>query len=205
MEALSSVSVVKILVTGFKPFLSEKINPSELLATDLGKKFPNVVTSFILPVEFGRSYEVLKDVLKAEKFDYILMLGQAAGREKICFEKIALNWVQSESPDEANIVPSTRPIAAEQPLALMSSFPVDQVYQALQKEGLPVSLSFSAGTYVCNELYFKVSAFEDVKSVFVHVPLIEEQVKEDKPRPFIGYAEQLEVMQRMISVLLLEQ
>lgn len=196
---------MKILVTGFKPFLSEKINPSELLAQDLEKIFPDSVTSIILPVEFGRSYEVLKESLKAQSFDYVLMLGQAAGREKICLEKIALNWVQSESPDEANVTPKTQSISETLPLALMSSFPVDRVYQALANEGLPVSISFSAGTYVCNELYFNVSAFEAIRSVFVHVPLIAEQVSEDKPRPFVSYAVQLEVMQKMISVLLSEQ
>ena len=80
----------KILVTGFKPFLGHDQNPSERLSIDLTKKFSEV-ECLILPVEFGRAYEVLNLRLLQTTYDYVLLLGQAAGRNRISIEKIGLN------------------------------------------------------------------------------------------------------------------
>lgn len=196
---------MSILVTGFKPFLSEKLNPSELLAQDLSKYFSGDVVSVVLPVEFKKSYEVLSGYLSSDEFDYVIMLGQAAGRDKVCLEKIALNWVQSEYPDETGVIPPIAEISSSHPLALMSSFPVDHIYEELHRKALPISISFSAGTYVCNELYFQVSANHPVKSVFIHVPLVKEQIQDNKPRPYMEYAQQLDILKQIINVLLSER
>jgi pyroglutamyl-peptidase len=95
---------MKILVTGFMPFLGEKINPSEMLANELAQNFPEV-TSLILPVEFKKSFEVLKSHLKNTTYDYIVSLGEASRRSKIRLEKIDLNWIQSEHKDESGNQP----------------------------------------------------------------------------------------------------
>lgn len=192
---------MKILVTGFKPFLGEQLNPSELLAKDLSEQYIEV-TSLSLPVEFANSFEFLKKHIKDQSYDYVIMLGQAAGRTKVSLEKIALNWVQTENQDESGNSPDTGKISEGEGLALMSKFPVDQVYSELKQKGLPVEISFSAGTYVCNDLYFRVcSEFPQLKAVFVHVPLIQKQVKADTPRPYLEYEVQLKIISELISVL----
>lgn len=192
---------MKILVTGFKAFLGEQLNPSELLSLELDKIFL-YVDSLILPVEFAESFNVLKNHLQGKHYDYVIMLGQAAGRTKISLEKIALNWIQTENKDESGKQPDAGKILNNESLALMSKFPVDQVYAELKKARHPVEISFSAGTYVCNDLYFRVcSGFPELKAVFIHVPLIPEQVKEDTPRPSLDYNTQLGVISEIISSL----
>lgn len=191
---------MKILVTGFRPFLGEVINPSEILALELSKTC--AVESCILPVEFSEAYRHLDRYIQQAHYDYILMLGQAAGREAICFEKIALNWIQTDSADEAGHLPSSGPVLAERPLALMSPFPIDQIYQKLKAENQPVKISFSAGTYVCNEIYYKMlDSHSAMNPVFIHVPLIREQVNSHQIRPFLDKDRQLDIMKKIISEL----
>lgn len=192
---------MKILLTGFKPFLGQQLNPSELLATDISKK-NNSVESIVLPVEFTASFNILKKKLQSDQFDYLIMLGQAAGRNKVSLEKIALNWIQTANQDEAGQAPITGKINESEPLAYMSLFPIDSIYQELKAQFLPIEISFSAGAYVCNDLYFRVcSEFKNLKSVFVHVPLIEEQVLPNQPRPFLKYEEQLKIVSLIVSEL----
>jgi pyroglutamyl-peptidase len=190
---------MKILVTGFMPFLGEKINPSEMLANELAQNFPEV-TSLILPVEFKKSFEVLKSHLKNNTYDYIVSLGQASSRSKISLEKIALNWIQSEHKDESGNQPKPGKIN-EGPLALMTEIQIDNIYQKLKAENYPIEISFSAGTYVCNELYFRELSELKTNSVFIHVPLIESQAYESG-KPFIRYGESLMTISAVISELL---
>ena len=84
-----SAFAMKILVTGFKSFLGATSNPSETLALQLSHQFAEV-ESLILPVEFGRSSEILLAELQSKAFNYLLMLGQAGGRKNVCFEKVGL-------------------------------------------------------------------------------------------------------------------
>lgn len=191
---------MKILVTGFEPFLGERLNPSEMLANELEQNFPEV-KSLILPVEFARSFEILKKHLDSNSsYDFLIMIGQASGRSKICFEKIGLNWIQTEHRDEKGVLPAAGRIAEGGPLALMTEFPVDEVFTQLKADQFPVEISFSAGTFVCNDLYFRVlQQYPNQKSVFIHVPLIQAQATEGKP--FISYSEGLICFSEIIEFL----
>ncbi len=190
---------MKILVTGFKPFLGEKINPSELI---LNKINHLNIQKIILPVEFKSAFEILKTEIINQKPDYVIMLGQASGRKNISFEKIGLNWIQSAHPDESGLKPHIGVIDPSQSLALMTKFPVDEIYQKLKSQNLPVEISFSAGAYVCNNLYFKVlSEFSELKSVFVHVPLLPEQLVAGDDRPAMQLTKMVEVVELAIKSL----
>lgn len=192
---------MKILVTGFKPFLGEALNPSEMLAQDLLKYFSEV-QSLILPVEFENAFLKLKEHLQIYQYSYIILLGQATGRSKISFEKIALNWHQAEHSDEAGYKPNTGEILLGEKLALMSLFDVDAAVNKLKQEEKPVEVSFSAGTYVCNDLYYRaLSEFNESKIVFVHVPMIKEQIKDSKTQPYIAYADTLDTLKKLIESL----
>ncbi len=187
-----------ILVTGFKPFLGEQINPSEKLANELGR-IQNV-RSMILPVEFGKSFEVLKSELSKKTPDYLILIGQAGGRKNISFEKIGLNWVQTDYADENGVVPTPGMIQKQSSLALMSQFPIDEIYKTLKNQKDPVEISFSAGAFVCNDLYFRVlNEFPQLKTVFIHVPLIPEQLKPNDERPALAYETQSRVLKATIS------
>jgi pyroglutamyl-peptidase len=178
---------MKVLISGFEPFLGESVNPSELLVHEIKKTFSDI-SILVLPVEFKHAFEILKKEIQLQKPDVVVMLGQASGRKNISFEKIGLNWIQTNNPDESGFVPKTGPIVMGQVLALMSKFPVDEVVQKLKHQNWPVEVSFSAGTFVCNDLYFKVLLeFNELKSVFIHVPLLFEQIKNNDDRPWVEF------------------
>jgi pyroglutamyl-peptidase len=193
---------MKILVTGFKPFLGEALNPSEMLARNLQEHFSEV-QSLVLPVEFENAFFKLNEHLQICQYTYVILLGQASGRSKIGFEKIALNWQQTEHTDEAGYKPNTGEILIGEKLALMTSFNVDSALSLLKKENKPVEISFSAGTYVCNDLYYRaLSQFNDLKIVFVHVPMIKEQIKDTKTQSYVEYAEIFDTLKKLIESLI---
>lgn len=196
---------MKILVTGFKPFLGEALNPSEMLSQDLQKHFSEV-QSLILPVEFENAFLKLKEHLQIYQYSFVILLGQASGRSKIGFEKIALNWQQTEHSDETGYKPNTGEILLGEKLALMSLFDVDLAVNKLKQEKKPVEVSFSAGTYVCNDLYYRaLSLFNELKIVFVHVPMIKEQIKDSKTQAYIDYSEALDTLKKLIESLILQK
>jgi pyroglutamyl-peptidase len=179
---------MKILISGFKPFLGQPTNPSQKLALDLQDQFAEVV-SIILPVEYKQSFLILEREIHNVEPDFVIMIGQAADRKNVCFEKIGLNWIQSKHPDESGLTPSPQMIEKSEPLALMSMFPIDQHCENLKSKNLPVEISFSAGAYVCNDLYFRIlNEFKSVKSVFVHVPLAS----------VLSYESQLEILTQLV-------
>ncbi len=192
---------MKILVTGFKPFLGQALNPSEILSNELALLFDEV-ESQILPVQFGKSFELVRDSIKNNRPDYLIMIGQAGGRKNICFEKIGINWVQTEVKDESGNSPLAGRLCNEAPLALMPIFPIESSFLHLKKLGFPVEISFSAGTYVCNELYFRVlKEFGDLKSVFIHVPFLPEQIQVGKIEPSLSFDSELACLRAMIEFL----
>ncbi|WP_409477673.1 pyroglutamyl-peptidase I [Pseudobdellovibrio sp. HCB154] len=170
-----------ILVSGFKPFLKEKINPSELLVEKLKVKYQDLKT-VVLPVEFDRAFVELQKQIEQVKPKFVIMFGQAGGRPNVCLEKIALNWNQTKSFDEANKKPEVGRIGDGE-LALMSTFPVDDCAEFLADRKLKVETSFSAGAFVCNNLYFKVlKNYPLIPSIFVHVPFLPEQGEVHHPK-----------------------
>lgn len=199
MVEITSVTVMKILVSGFKPFLNEKINPSEMLVEKLAQVRSDIAT-VVLPVEFEKAFVVLREEIEKVSPEFIVMLGQAGGRANVCLEKVALNWNQTVNADESAFVPPTGEIYSGDPLALMTNFPVDVIYQNLKEQSLPVELSFSAGTFVCNNLFYKVlKNYPQIPSVFVHVPLLPEQAQGlSVSKPSMPF----ETMEKIIGILI---
>ena len=192
---------MKILVTGFKPFLGESLNPSEMLAQDLAQVFQEV-ESLVLPVEFENAFLKLKEHLNIYQYSYILLIGQASGRSKISLEKVGLNWQQTEHADEKGFKPTTGPIVHGDELAVMTAFDTDSALIHLKNLNKPAEISFSAGTYVCNDLYYRaLKHFNESKIVFVHVPMIEEQIKDSKNQNYLDYDVTLDTLKKLIEFL----
>lgn len=174
----------KILLTGFEPFQKETINPSRLIVESLNG-LPGVDT-LVLPVSYKRSFEELRKSLYGKNYDYVLMLGQAGGRKTIDLERVAINLQDSEHPDEDGDLKIQSKISAEGPDAFLSRLSLRDVSAALQSKGYPVAVSFSAGAFVCNSVYYQ--AFEHLKKaesstqiLFIHVPYINEQLEGKAP------------------------
>lgn len=183
---------MRLLVTGFSPFQGESINPSALVLPQIQRRLPQFqIETRVLPVEYDRaSSSVLRDFAK---FDGVLCLGQAAGRSLIGLERLAVNLQDAEIPDEAGHVRRESAVVAEGPDAILNPMPLGPLVQALKQEGLPVEVSNSAGTYVCNSLYYALLLKNRILAqnkepkprwiLFVHVPKITEQRRSGLEEP----------------------
>ena len=165
---------MKLLLTAFSPFGGEKINPSlEAVKLLKDKILETDIIKLEVPTVFGKSIKIVADAIEKERPDYVLCIGQAGGRYGITPERVAINIDDARIPDNEGNQPIDRPIFADGEPAYFSGLPVKAMVEEIRKEGLPASLSNSAGTYVCNHLM----------GGFIHVPFIPEQTvdKPDKP------------------------
>ena len=180
---------MKLLLTAFSPFGGEKINPSlEAVKLVKDKILETDIIKLEVPTVFGKSIKIVVDAIEKEKPDYVLCIGQAGGRYGITPERVAINIDDARIPDNEGNQPIDIPIFADGEPAYFSNLPVKSIVEEIRKEGLPASLSNSAGTYVCNHLMYGVlytlsKKYKGVKGGFIHVPFIPEQTvdKPDKP------------------------
>ena len=179
---------MKVLVTGFESFGGEKINPSweavKALPDELGGA---TLVKVQLPVSFRRVRELLPRLIVKEKPDLVLLTGQAGGRPNVTVERVAVNVMDSEMPDNDGFKPEDEPVFEGAPDAYFATIPIKEVVKALRKAGIPAGVSNTAGTYVCNTAMFTalhtVAAYGmETKAGFIHVPFSHSQALE-KPRP----------------------
>ena len=180
---------MKLLLTAFSPFGGEKINPSlEAVKLVKDKILETDIIKLEVPTVFDKSIKIVADAIEKEKPDYVLCIGQAGGRYGITPERVAINIDDARIPDNEGNQPIDIPIFADGEPAYFSNLPVKAMVEEIRKEGLPASLSNSAGTYVCNHLMYGVlytlsKKYKGAKGGFIHVPFIPEQTvdKPDKP------------------------
>ena len=172
----------KLLITGFEPFGGESINPS----WEIVKALPDVVgdyelTKLCVPVVFGSAAELVLERAGEIQPDVILSIGQAGGRSAITPEKVAINLRHASIPDNAGNKPSDEPIVLGGETAYFSTLPVRRMTEAISASGVSAQLSYTMGSYVCNDLtYILLSHFQDSETRvgFIHVPYCTEQGKE---------------------------
>jgi len=151
---------VKILITGFEPWDGNTVNPSGEAARELG--------GHVLPVDYRRADRALKQLLRREKPDALLMLGLAATRRVLGLEAVALNVDHHDDPGSNEAW--RRPIQHGGPLAVASRLPLDRIHGKLRAAGIPASISHHAGTFLCNHVFYRGLTWMDGPCGFVHVP-----------------------------------
>lgn len=170
----------QVLVTGFEPFGGEQVNPSWLIAHALhGRRIGGArIVGVQLPCVFGAALQVLARELQRTRPVLVLALGQAAGRAELSIERVAINVDDARIPDNAMACPVDRAVVPGAPVAYFSTLPIKAMAEAVAKAGLPVAISQTAGTFVCNHVFYGLQhqlAGSGVRSGFMHVPLLPEQ------------------------------
>lgn len=174
----------KILVTGFEPFGGEKINPAWEAVKALPESIGDAqVIKLHVPVEFGVGAQKVIDALEAERPEIVLCVGQAGGRSKITPEFVSINWAHARIPDNAGNQPLSQRIIDGAPDAYFASLPVNAMVAAMNQAEIPAAVSYTAGTYVCNDVMYQVlhalaTRFPETRGTFLHVPFATEQVVE---------------------------
>lgn len=177
-----------VLVTGFEPFAGAKLNSSEeVLRWIEDQSIPGILCK-VLPVEYQRSAEELISLITRHEPEIIIALGQAEGRSKVSFERIAINLDDAKIADNSGEVRKDQTIVDGGELALMASFPVRTIVDTLKEKDYPAEESLSAGAFVCNHLFYSATKHLNESSSkkwmdFVHLPLVPEQSGDfpDKP------------------------
>ena len=182
---------MKVLITGFDSFGGEPINPSNLAVSSLPEHIDNITIKRItLPTVFKESSRVLEKNIMEFAQNIIICVGQAGGRDNITIERVAINIDDARIPDNYNNKPVDEKIRHDGESAYFSTLPIKAIVDTLIKNNIPASISNTAGTFVCNHimyesLYLANTKYTNIKSGFIHIPYIKEQIKNKPNTPFM--------------------
>ena len=171
---------MKVLVTGFEPFGGEKMNP----AYEAVKLLPDViegaeVVKVEIPVVTVKDVAAVEKAVKEHCPDIVFCIGQAGGRTHVTPEFVGINYRNYRIPDnEGNQVVDR--IAETGPDAYFAKLPVFAMVDAAKEKGIPAAVSYTAGTYCCNEvmyglLHLIATKHPEMRGGFIHVPYATEQ------------------------------
>ena len=193
--------MTKVLLTGFEPFGKATLNPSGEIVKQISDD--NVVTA-ILPVAYTQSAEALLALIEHHKPDVVICLGQAEGRTHITPEKIAINLDDARLADNEGVTRIDEPILVGGPDAYESTLPIKEFVTAINAAGVPAAVSLSAGAFLCNHIFYVAqNSLKDteVRSGFVHVPLMDEQAGEFPGLPTMLLDQMVKAVRAMLEVL----
>ena len=167
------------LLTGFDAYGGRGLNPSAEVARRLeGTEILSTrIAGRILPVSFRLLRQRVAEILQELDPVLVVSLGLWPGEGTIRLERTAVNLADSEIPDNEGASLRDTALEAGAPYAFPSRLPLREIEQALLDSRIPVRLSESAGTFLCNAtMYSFLQARPDVPCGFVHVPYLPEQV-----------------------------
>lgn len=184
-----------ILLTGFEPFGGEVSNPSWAAAVQaraLLEADGHNVAAVELPCVFGESINVLNAALARNRPELVICVGQAGGRARVSLERVAINCDDARIPDNAGNQPVDQEVVPGGPAAYFSTLPIKAALDALRVSGIPAEVSQTAGTYVCNHIFYALmhslnmpsgTSGTAVRGGFVHVPYETHQVPRGNGTP----------------------
>ena len=176
-------SPAPVLVTGFDPFGGSHVNPSWQAVHALHGRViaGRRVIGAELPTVFGKSLHRLDELVEQHRPALVICTGQAGGRGALSLERIAINVDDARIPDNAGAQPVDTPVVAGGPAAYFTSLPIKAMLQALLRAGINAEVSQTAGTFVCNHVFYGLmhllaqARFDGVRGGLVHVPFLPEQ------------------------------
>ncbi|GGU75442.1 pyrrolidone-carboxylate peptidase [Streptomyces albospinus] len=181
--------MTRVLLTGFEPFDGESTNPSwRAVRAAAAEPFAGAELSTVeLPCVYGGSLTALRAAVDAAQPDIVVCVGQAGGRPDITVERVAVNVDDARIPDASGAEPIDEVIVPGGPAAYFSTLPIKACVAAVRAAGLPASVSNTAGTFVCNHVFYGLAhliatELPHVRGGFVHVPYAPEQVT-DRAQP----------------------
>ncbi|HET9000223.1 MAG TPA: pyroglutamyl-peptidase I [bacterium] len=199
-----------VLVTGFDPFGGHPVNPSAQIAAALtDREIAGImVRTGILPVVRALAGERVTQLIERCHPAAVVCFGQGGPRQTaLRIERLAANIRDYPIPDNAGYRATGEPVIPGAPAAYFATLPVTAIRDRVRTAGVPCRLSNSAGTFLCNEVFFTalhyLSATVPSTPVgFVHVPLLPEQVaREDRPGPSMGLDTMLRGVRAILEVI----
>lgn len=196
------MSLKKILITGFDPFGGETVNPSWECIKALPDETGNAkLFKLQLPTVYGKAAESAINAAEEIRPDVILCVGQAGGRKDVTPEMVGINVRDAKIADNEGRFASGEKICEDGEAAYFTTIGARIIAEKLGKKGLPCSVSYSAGTFVCNDLLYSLLRRFDGEAVrigFVHVPFFPEQAAEGVPS--LDKEKTVEVLREIIDL-----
>lgn len=195
-----------VLLTGFEPFGGEACNPSwEAVRALQGKQLSDGsrIEVALLPCVFGQALSVLEEKIQSLAPVIVVCVGQAGGRAELSVERVAINLDDARIPDNLGVQPIDVTIKSDGPAAYFSTLPVKAIVAALRAQGIPATVSHTAGTFVCNHVFYGLmdlaardSSIE--RAGFVHIPYLPAQAAQHAGAPSMS----LQMMVTALELLL---
>lgn len=173
---------MKILVTGFDPFGGEPVNPAYEAVKLLPKEIKGAeIITIEIPTVFGRGADTVEKAIIEYKPDAVVCVGQAGGRSCISIERVGINLREASIPDNDGNQPANEKAKEDGENAYFATIPVKSMVNNVRKHGIPSHISYTAGSYVCNDVMYTLlynidKKYPGIKGGFIHVPFATEQV-----------------------------
>ncbi|GHE32727.1 pyrrolidone-carboxylate peptidase [Streptosporangium violaceochromogenes] len=189
---------MSVLLTGFEPFDGASVNPS----WEAARRVPGV-RAVQVPCAFGASLECLRAAVQEHDPAVVVCVGQAGGRPDVTVERVAVNLDDARIPDNAGRRPIDEQVVRGGPAAYFATLPVKACVAAARTAGVAASVSHSAGTFVCNHLFYGLMHLiaterPEIRGGFVHVPFAPAQVL-DQGAPSMPVATAAEALTAIVA------
>ena len=208
---MSGQALPTVLLTGFDPFGGETLNPSWLAAERLHGQViaGHRVIGVELPTSFARAPRVLRAAIRRHQPVLILCVGQAGGRAEISLEPIAINIDDARIADNDGAQLVDAPVVRSGPAAYFTTLPIKSMCAALQAADIPIGISQTAGTFVCNHIFSALvrtlaatPAHKRPRGGFIHLPFLPEQTKGKPGTPDMPLDIMIQALRIMIDTAL---
>lgn len=199
-----------VLLTGFEPFGGEACNPSweavRALADTLLSDGSRIQVA-LLPCVFGQALSVLEAQIQSCAPQLVVCVGQAGGRSEFSIERVAINLDDARIPDNLGAQPIDVAVKSEGPAAYFSTLPVKAIVAALRTHGIPATLSHTAGTFVCNHVFYGLMHLAARNSAiqragFVHIPYLPSQAALHAGAPSMALAMMVTALELLLETTL---
>jgi pyroglutamyl-peptidase len=140
---------------------------------------------------FVKAAEELRRLISVHNPDVVIAVGEAPGRSAVSIERVALNLMNARIPDATGYQPRDEPVDAPAPNALWTGLPVYACLTAAQQTPGKTELSYSAGTFVCNDVFYRLMNSPEARgrrAGFVHVPTVDMMPSEQTSRALAAIA-----------------
>ncbi|SJZ46237.1 pyroglutamyl-peptidase [Enhydrobacter aerosaccus] len=197
---------MKALVTGFDAFGGDKVNPSSAAIGRLKRRISGlVIHTAVLPTSYARSAITLRGAIHEARPDIVLCVGQAGGRRELSLERVAINIQDARIRDNDGKQPIDRPVVRGGPAAYFTSLPIKACVAELRRAGLPAAVSNSAGTFVCNHVFYALMDMAGrhglaFRGGFLHIPYLPEQAARLGDQPSMSLDDIVRAIEIVLAV-----
>jgi pyroglutamyl-peptidase len=197
---------MKALVTGFEPFGGDRVNPSFEALARLPRRLGVLdIATAALPVTYSGALPALRKAIAASAPGIVLCTGLAGGRTELSLERVAINIDDARIADNDGNQPIDRPVVAGGTAAYFATLPIKAATAALREAGLPAAVSNSAGTFLCNHVFYGLMHEAEMSGArfragFLHVPYLPSQAARVPGAPSMALEQIVEAIEIILSV-----